>query len=158
MAETGDQDKAGQEKKSTGIVAIFIFFGILLIGIVGGTAWYLIQQNNGQANGSIKIPHFMKMEPFIITLKSESRPHYLQIKLSLMSRSSESLTKLEIYRPMIRNELIMYLNSLDYTTVLKPEATDLIRLESITSINNLLVKEQVGITVDDLIITDLVIQ
>ena len=158
MAEETEQAEATVRKSADkGVMAMLIFLVFVLIAVAGGAAWMFVQQENGGADGPER-PHFMQMEPFIITLKSESRPHYLQIKLSLMSRDPEALGKLDNYRPMIRNEIIRYLNTLSYADVLKPEAPDAIRSESINRVNHLLAEEQVRVTLDDLIITDLVIQ
>ncbi|MGO0308842.1 flagellar basal body-associated FliL family protein [Endozoicomonas acroporae] len=158
MAEETEQAEAAVEKKSgKGLIIILIFLVLLLIAVGGGAAWMFMQQKSEDPD-ELAVPHFMQMEPFIISLKSENRPHYLQIKLSLMSRDPEALKQLETYRPMIRNEIIRYLNTLKYMDVLKPEAPDAIRTETISRVNDLLVKEQVEVTMDDLIITDLVIQ
>lgn len=158
MAEGVDQTEAAVEKKSgKGLIITLVVMAVLLIAVAGGAAWMFMQQKSEDPD-KLAVPHFMKMEPFIITLKSEARPHYLQIKLSLMSRDPEALKRLETYRPMVRNEIIRYLNTLKYVDVLKPEAPDAIRTESISRVNDLLVKEQVEVTMDDLIITDLVIQ
>lgn len=158
MAEGAEQAEATVGKSAgKGVMAILIFLAILLIAVAGGAAWMFMQQENEGAD-SPEVPHFMKMDPFIITLKNESRPHYLQIKLSLMSRNPKALEKLETYRPMVRNEIIRYLNTLTYVDVLKPEAPDAIRSESISRVNDLLAEELVRVTLDDLIITDLVIQ
>ncbi|MGI2028085.1 flagellar basal body-associated FliL family protein [Endozoicomonas acroporae] len=158
MAEGVEQTEAAVEKKSgKGLMITVVVMAVLLIAVAGGAAWMFMQQKSEDPD-KLAVPHFMKMEPFIITLKSEARPHYLQIKLSLMSRDSEALKQLETYRPMVRNEIVRYLNTLKYVDVLKPEAPDAIRTESISRVNDLLVKEQVEVTMDDLIITDLVIQ
>lgn len=158
MAEEAEQAEAAVRKSTDkSVMAMLIFLAFVLIAVAGGAAWMFVQQENEGAN-SLERPHFMKMDPFIITLKSESRPHYLQIKLSLMSRNPKVLGKLENYRPMIRNEIIRFLNTLSYADVLKPEAPDAIRSESINRVNQLLAEEQVRVTLDDLIITDLVIQ
>ncbi|WP_067515234.1 flagellar basal body-associated FliL family protein [Endozoicomonas ascidiicola] len=150
----------GSEKKSgKGMLIVVSLLFVIVLAAAGGAAWFFMQsKETEQADNRFATPHFMKLEPFVISLKSQKRPHYLQIKLSLMSRDPEAVQVLEAYRPMVRNELVRYLNTLTYTEVLKKEAPDVIREASMEKVNGLLEKEQIKLVVDDLIITDLVVQ
>lgn len=155
MAE--EQTEKGAEKKSH--LKLWVIPGLVMLILAGGggyAGWTMMAAK--EEDNRLKPPHFMVIEPFIITLKSDSRPHYLQLKLSLMSRKPETIKTLEIYRPMIRNEIIRYLGTLTFEEVKKPGASDSIRENGLNKLLVLLEKEQVEASIEELVITDMVIQ
>ncbi|MDD7804452.1 MAG: flagellar basal body-associated FliL family protein [Endozoicomonas sp. (ex Botrylloides leachii)] len=136
---------------------------ILLLAILaGGVGGYLretIQLGDDKEKTSQSArPNFIPMEPFIVTLKNDARSYYLQMKLSLMSRDPEMIKTLQVYSPMIRNELFRYLSALDHDFISQPNSSEAIREAALVRVNALLDKEQAKASVDDLIITDIVIQ
>ncbi|MGB1270564.1 MAG: flagellar basal body-associated FliL family protein [Endozoicomonas sp.] len=156
--EQGGQTEPAKESHSGKglLITLFVVLLLVLVAGVGFAAWNMMAQEEDPDKPAV--PHFMEMEPFVITLKSDSRPHYLQIKLSLMSRKPETIKILETYRPMLRNEIIRYLSTLKYESVGKPESPDTIRSAAMGRVNELLVREQVALAIEDLIVTDMVIQ
>lgn len=145
------------KKKSKNLLWLTLIFITLMLAGGGGYYAYTASQEPEDYNRP-KPPHFMILEPFVITLKSDTRPHYLQLKLSLMSREKSTIDDLEIYRPMIRNEIIRYLGSLRFQDVKQPGASDLIRESALDQLLALFEKEQVEASIEELVITDMVIQ
>lgn len=155
MAE--EQGEKETEKKSGS--KLWLILGLVTLILAGGggyAGWTMMAVEEEDTRP--QPPNFMVLEPFVITLKSDSRPHYLQLKLSLMSRDPETIKSLEIYRPMIRNEIIRYLGTLEFETVKKPGASDAIRENSLNQLLALMEKEQVEANIEELVITDMVIQ
>lgn len=152
------EEKVEQREKNSGF-KLWIIIGVVLLLLAGGggyVGWTMLPAE--EIDDRPKPPNFMVLEPFVITLKSDSRPHYLQLKLSLMSREPETIKALEIYRPMIRNEIIRYLGTLNFEDVKKPGASDAIRENGLNQLLVLLEKEQVKASIEEMVITDMVIQ
>ena len=155
MAE--EQNEKGTEKKSRS--KLWVILGLVFLILAGGggyAGWSMMAAEEGDDRP--KPPNFMMLDPFIITLKSDSRPHYLQLKLSLMSREPETIEILKVYRPMIRNEIIRYLGTLNFEETKAPGASDVIRENALQQLLELLKKEQVEASIEELVITDMVIQ
>ena len=154
MAE--EQGEKNEKKSSSKLWIILGLVTLLLAGGGGYAGWTMMaaEENDGRPQP----PNFMLLEPFVITLKSDSRPHYLQLKLSLMSREPETIESLEVYRPMIRNELIRYLGTLKFEEVKLPGAGDAMRENALKQLLALLEKEQFEGNIEELVITDMVIQ
>ena len=154
-----EQGAANQEtKKSSGMKVALIFLIITLLLLGGGAFATKHMWMPEEEEERLKPPSFVVLEPFIITLKSESRPHYLQIKLSLMSRDETVTEKLETYRPMIRNEMINYLSRWTFEEVSVSEAPVTLKKESLLLVTQLLEREMVEVDIEELIITDFIIQ
>lgn len=137
----------------------WIILGCLFLILAGGggyAGWVMTTVE--EEDSRPQPPKFMELEPFIITLKSDTRPHYLQLKLSLMSRETATIKILEVYRPMIRNEIIRYLGKLEFEEVKQPGASDAIRENGLNQLRALLEREQVEVSIEDMVITDMVIQ
>lgn len=167
-----EKESSASEDKNSGNSKLLIIIIILLVLLLAGGGGFVAmtmmapkeqpqQQQQPQPQqpvAAVAPPSFMMLEPFIITLKSDARPRYMQIKLSWMVRDETVITILEAYRPLIRNEVINYLGSLSYEQVKAGGVTEIIRAETLARVNALLDKERVGARVDDCLITDLVIQ
>ena len=149
--------ESGSARK--GFLPLTFLLALLAGGGGGYFAWKTLGQTDQQAHhvpGAI--PSFIQMEPFIITLKGEFKTYYLQIKISLMSRTPESVEVLEAYQPLIRNEIFRYLNTLTYEFISDAQVIDKIRTAALERVNSVLIKERAASTVDDLVLTDMVIQ
>ncbi|WOG29102.1 flagellar basal body-associated FliL family protein [Endozoicomonas sp. 8E] len=167
-----EKESSDSENKNSGHGKLLIIIIILLVLLLAGGGAFVAmtmmnppqqqeqqqqQQPQPQA-AALGPPSFMVLEPFIITLKSDARPRYMQIKQSLMVRDETVIATLEAYRPLIRNEVINYLGSLSFEEVKAGGVTEIIRAETLARVNALLDKERVGARVEDCLITDLVIQ
>ncbi|WP_448218131.1 flagellar basal body-associated FliL family protein [Endozoicomonas sp. 2B-B] len=165
-----EKESSDSENKNSGHGKLLIIIIILLVLLLAGGGAFVAmtmmnppQQQEQQQQPQPQVtalapPSFMVLEPFIITLKSDVRPRYMQIKQSLMVRDETVIATLEAYRPLIRNEVINYLGSLSFEEVKAGGVTEIIRAETLARVNALLDKERVGARVEDCLITDLVIQ
>ncbi|WP_252178628.1 flagellar basal body-associated FliL family protein [Endozoicomonas sp. 4G] len=167
-----EKDSSASENKSSGNSKLLIIIIILLVLLLAGGGGFVAmtmmapkdqqqpqqQEQPQQPVSTLAPPSFMVLEPFIITLKSEGRPRYMQIKLSWMVRDEAMIATLEAYRPLIRNEMINYLGSLSFEEAKAGGVTETIRSETLARVNALLTKENVAARVEDSLITDLVIQ
>ena len=155
MAEEANEKEAEKKPRSK----LWVILGLVMLILAGGggyVGWTMMAVE--EEDNRPKPPNFMVLEPFVITLKSDSRPHYLQLKLSLMSREPDTIKALEIYRPMIRNEIIRYLGTLQFEEIKKPGASDTMRENALSQLLVLLEKEQVEASIEELVVTDMVIQ
>ncbi len=103
-------------------------------------------------------PNFYKLDPFVLSLQGAKRSRFLQIKMTIMSRREGAEDVLNAYQPWIRNTVVKYLSGFSVDEALKPDAIDVFRKELLERINALLDEERTGAEMDDILITDMVIQ
>ncbi|WP_062262628.1 flagellar basal body-associated FliL family protein [Endozoicomonas arenosclerae] len=164
MADEEQEGGAESPKKSSGKSLIIVIVLLLLMLLGGGAfaAWYFMAAKPEMAETpevvKPEVPKFVTLEPFVISLQTQGRPRYMQIKLTLMSRDEGAVEVLKTYVPLIRNAIVNYLSQMTYKEATAKEATDQIRHNTIERINELLTAELAAVALEDLLITDLVVQ
>ncbi|KEQ16343.1 flagellar basal body-associated FliL family protein [Endozoicomonas numazuensis] len=164
MADEEIEGGSENPQKSSGKSLMIIIVLLLLIMVGGGgfAGWYFMsaQSKPSETEEALKpeVPKFVTLEPFVISLQTQGRPRYMQIKLTLMSRDEGAVEVLKTYIPLIRNAIVNYLSQMTYKEATAKEATDQIRHNTIERVNELLTAERSTVVLDDLLITDLVVQ
>ncbi|MGI9280202.1 MAG: flagellar basal body-associated FliL family protein [Endozoicomonas sp.] len=165
MADEEIEGGAENPEKSSGksLIIIIVLLFLIILGGGGFAAWYFMgsQTESAETTEEVikpEVPKFVTLEPFVISLQTQGRPRYMQIKLTLMSRDEGAVEILKTYVPLIRNAIVNYLSQMTYKEATAKEATDQIRHNTIERINELLLAELSSVVLDDLLITDLVVQ
>ncbi|NOY63144.1 MAG: flagellar basal body protein FliL [Gammaproteobacteria bacterium] len=89
-------------------------------------------------------PIFYKLDPpFVVNFNSEGKARYLQVMMEVMARDQSAIDDVEVYTPVIRNNLVLLLSTQDYATVNSREGKQKIREEVLAEIQAIL-EEQTG--------------
>lgn len=160
--ENASSAESPKPKSNTWLIVLVILMTVILLGGGGFAAWHFMANTNpaeaSAEDAKPKVPKFVRLEPFVVSLQTSGRPRYMQIKLTLMSRNDEAVKILQVYVPLIRNVIVNYLSQMSYKDATQKDATGMIRESTLSEINGLLVAEKSGVLLDDLLITDLVVQ
>ena len=162
MADEDNQNESkgrGKERKSSGKMMIIIAAVLVLVIGGGAGAFFMMQsaEKEESEENAVKKALFLDLEPFVVSLVGERKSHYMQLELSLMTRHESVLVTIEENMPLIRNELIRFMSGMTYQDTLMAETPDVIRKQSLEKIQNLLADQQ-GELVEDVLVTNLVIQ
>lgn len=164
MAENDNQEAEPAKKSSgKGMIILVAVLTVVLIGGGGAAAWFFLMNKPAEETAAAESdkllpPQYVPLEPFVINIKGNGRPRFMQIKLALMTRDPNTVKAVGAYTPSIRNEVVDYLTQLEIKQIIAKKATEQIRINTLTRINNLLTAEQTGVQLDDLLITDMVVQ
>lgn len=167
------EEKGGSGSSNKLLIIILIVVLVAVIG-VGVFVALMLGKNSEPASGSSPAeaasaapvamaplavkPSFYKLDPFVLSLQGVKRSRFLQIKMTIMSRREGASDVLDAYQPWIRNIVVKYLSGFSVEQALKPDATDIFRRDLLAQINALLDEERTGAEMDDILITDMVIQ
>ncbi|CAM3443097.1 flagellar basal body-associated FliL family protein [Parendozoicomonas haliclonae] len=160
MADEDDnkeKDSKESGKSSSSMMLIIAIVGLLVVG-GGGAAFFMMGAEKEESEEEIvKKALFHNLEPFVISLTGDRKPHYLQLELAIMTREEPMVMVLEENTPLIRNELIGFLNGMTYKDALLADTPDRLRKGSLEKVREAL-SELGGEQVEDVMIVNMVIQ
>lgn len=108
---------AGSDKKNLIVLAVAVLAAVALS--VGGTLYFIGGQETDtasapeQAKPSRAIYHSLR-PPFIVNYVTGTKPRYLQVELTVMSRDPEVVHGLVNHMPLVRSHILTYLTDLDF--------------------------------------------
>lgn len=113
-------DDAPPPKKRSKLVWIVLGV-VLLAGIGGGAAWFVLRSGTAAANvqdpkaaaatAAPKPPVFLNLEPFTVNLIEENGDHYLQVGVVYQMADDKAVDAAKVYMPVLRNKLLLLLSS-----------------------------------------------
>lgn len=95
------------------------------------------------ANEAEAPPLYHPMPALIVSANYEGRLRYLQVKLSIMSRSEETIAKLETNTPLIQDALIMLLNEYPFSQLERPDGKETLRQKAEERVREVIEDERV---------------
>ena len=150
-----DNPKSEKKPKSLKLF-IIIGIGIVLLGAVGGGAWFLFFKGKpspppatAAANG-----HIYKMEPFLVNLADPGQPRYLKVTLHIESNQEKPSEEYEKRQPQLRDAILTILSSRQYREIMTSEGKAALREEIKGKVNQLLV----NLKAQNIFFTEFVIQ
>ena len=99
-------------------------------------------------------PLYHAMPALIVSANYQGRLRYLQVKLSVMTRDSETLNELDVNTPLIQDALIMLLNEYPFDRLETPEGKEDFRKRALVRVQEVIADEKV----ESLLFTGFVIQ
>lgn len=99
-------------------------------------------------------PLFHALPALIVSANYEGRLRYLQVKLSVMSRSEETIAKVEASTPLIQDSMIMLLNSYPFSQLEIAEGKEILREQAEIKVREIIQDEGV----ESVLFTGFVIQ
>ena len=103
-------------------------------------------------------PQYLILKDMVVNLRDEEdEPHYMQLEVAVMTRSTKCLEALEAYKPLIRNTLLDSFAEHYYQQMLKPDSRRMLRDKALTALKGLTPKIKPD-KIDQILITNLVVQ
>ncbi|MFT7471175.1 MAG: flagellar FliL protein [Kiritimatiellia bacterium] len=97
---------------------------------------------------------FHTLPPLVVSSNYNGSLRYLQVKLSILTRSEETLEKLRANTPLIQNSLIMLLDSFEFGELDNTEGKETLRAQAEEEVRRLIKDEGV----ESVLFTGFVIQ
>ena len=135
---------------------------ILIVGTAvvvlagGGASAYFFTGLGGQPAGdeTSDLDSGMPLPPLVVSSNYNGSLRYLQVKLSILTRSEETLEKLRTNTPLIQNSLIMLLDTFKFSVLDNAEGKETLRAQAEDEVRNIIKDEGV----ESVLFTGFVIQ
>jgi flagellar FliL protein len=165
-----DEGEVNTEEKSGGLKKIIILavVGLVLIGgSVGGTLFFLgafdekpaleqgedgentegsAEAGEGEGGEEAEAPKaaaiYVPLKPaIVVNYNSRGRQRFVEAKITLMVRSEEVLSAVELHMPMIRNNMVMVLSGQIYEDLQTPEGKEQLRQQLLKDTQSIIAAE-----------------
>lgn len=170
MAENEEVEGDGEEKKSSKIIIIAAI--VLLLVIAGGAGYYFMAGDDSAevAENSEEIEKaeeddtaseqvFYDMEKaLIVNFPRGSTASLIQVSLSLLVNSIETVDVVKKHEPMIRNNLLMAISAKGADKLLTKEGKEELRAEMLAEITKVMEKMSKNNKVENIFFTAFVMQ
>jgi len=161
-SQDGDRER-GRLKLILAIVVAMLGAAALSIG---GTLYFL-DRNQDAADGATPADaaagrqaavYTLLEPPFIVNFRHDGRQRYMQVGIALMSRDQAALDALKVHMPLLRNRLVMLFSAQDFEALKTPAGKELLRQQSIASVQELAQQEIGKLAVEQVLFTNFVLQ
>jgi|SRR5690606_7911358 len=95
---------------------------------------------------------------FLVTFNHMEQQRYMQVFVTVLARDARALQMLDRHLPLIRHELNLLFGGQDFETLLTDEGKRALRQKSTDLINELLKRESPGVTIEQVLFTNFVMQ
>ncbi|MFK0570517.1 flagellar basal body-associated protein FliL [Endozoicomonas sp.] len=124
---------------------VMVLAGIITVAVIAaGVFWSMNQRDDSSLsdNGSTLSsapPQFLIFKDIIVNLLNEEtdEPHFMQMDITLMTRSSPCYEALDSNQPVIRNALLDMLVTWSFQEIQLPENRDVLRQRALDIIHKL---------------------
>ena len=106
-----------------------------------------------------KLAIYYKMDPpFVVNFQGESGNRFLQVTIELMTYDQEVVAAVEQHMPVIRNNIVFLLSSVNYDQISTIEGKQKLRADTLAEVQKVL-KEKIGKPgVEEVYFTSIVMQ
>lgn len=143
---------------------LYIVGGLVVsLGIGGGAySFGIMKSGNAPAEEIAEAPVveeeleaiFYNLPPLVVSSQYNGSLRYLQVKLSILTRSEETRLKLENNTPLIQNSLLMLLDTFSFAELEHPDGKEVLRKKAEEDVRRLIKDEGV----ESVLFTGFVIQ
>ncbi len=131
--------------------------------VIGAAAWFLMDGGDVAAPDDpparSAVPLYQNLGTIVVNLvNSDEETHYMQLDVSLMTRSTKCAKALEFYVPIFRNALLELFSRQDYQSMLLPAEREQLRSDARDTVLKVAAKKMKQPHVEDVLFTSLVIQ
>lgn len=160
----------GAEKPKSKMLLIIIIAALVVLLVGGGVAAFFILSGGdekGKAEGEgeeeVEVQHtaaiyFDFKPPFIVNYQWNGRQRYVQISLSVMTRSQAVVDAMQKHMPLIRNNLVMVFSSQDFEMLRTPEGKEAVRKAALEEMQKVLTEEMGEPGIEQVLFTNFVMQ
>lgn len=118
-------------------------------------------KEGGKAAGKAAGPavYYAFDPPIVVNFEQDGATRFLQVTVEAMARDAEAIAAVQQNAPLIRNNLMLLMSSLDYAQVMSREGKESLRAKSLAEVNAILERETGGkAALEDLLFTSFVVQ
>ena len=143
---------------------LFILIGLLSISSGIGGTWYVMKDQNGEAETTIlekkKPITFIKLETFTVNLQSEDHEQhrYLQVELAVKVSETKVIDLIKEKMPEIRNQILLLLSSKNATEISNSEGKQQLSQDIAEVIRLKIEYEMLQDDIKDVLFTSFIIQ
>ncbi len=162
----GDDDGSGKKGGSKLLLIIIAAVVVLLIG--GGAAFFLLSGDSEEEAEMVaeevveeeKAPamYIPLKPPFVTHFDDSGRKRYLQLELTLMTRSDDSYTAVIKHLPKIRSNILTLVAAQLFDELQSPEGKEIMRESLVEEIRTLMEAEVGDPSIEDVYYTTFIIQ
>lgn len=166
MAEDKDLDlDTGEEPKSKSKLLIIIVALVVILGGAGAAAFFLLmgsdepeQVEDVSEDVKAQAIYIPLKPPFVVTYSVGGRQRFVQITVSLMTRSNDVVRAVQTHMPLVRNNLVTVFSSQEFDELQTYEGKEALRQIALEEIQAI-VEEEIGIPgVEQVLFTNFVMQ
>jgi flagellar protein FliL len=160
MSQTTTAATGNSKKKPI----LFILIGLLSISTGIGGTWYIMKDQNGEAETTVleekKPITFIKLETFTVNLQSEDHEQhrYLQIELAVKVSETKVIDMIKEKMPEIRNHVLLLLSSKNATEISNFEGKQQLSQDIAEAIRLKVEHEMLQEDIQDVLFTSFIIQ
>ena len=163
-----DEKNEGQEQekpKSKMMLIIIIVLVVLLLG--GGVAAFLLLSGGDDEAATAEESaepaqqpaiYFDFKPPFVVNYQWKNRQRYVQLSISMMTRSDAVVESIQKHMPLVRNNLVMILGSQDFEMLRTPEGKETLRQSILEELQKIMTDEMGEPGVEQVLFTNFVMQ
>lgn len=164
LDESGDATAESSRKSSKKIILIA---AVALLAAAGGGAYFFLggetESEDDMLEAEVETPveeaFYIQLEPaFVINLPDRGKQRFLQASVTLMSRDSATLIKIERHMPVIRHHLTNVLSAQTISSIQSPGGIEQVRSQALDQINTVLTQEYEGASIEQVLFTAFVMQ
>ncbi len=163
MADDDNKPAEEEKPKSKMLLIIIVVLVVLLIG--GGVgAFLLLSGDDSEAVDADAEPvqkvaiYFDFKPPFVVNYQWKGRQRYVQISVSIMTRTETAIETLQTHMPLVRNNLVMLFSSQDFDILRTSEGKDMLRQRVLEELQNILIEQTGEPGVEQVLFTNFVMQ
>ena len=125
---------------------LIIVIAVLVLNLVGAGVWYFLSGNDDSNSTSTETEEalepltYLTMVPeFVVNFGPDSKVRYLQVDLQVSTRDKAAFTTVNTYRPIIRNDILMVLSSMDFDVLKNRDGKEALQKKILNAINKVVV-------------------
>lgn len=139
---------------------------LLLIAGAGGGAWFFLNARAPHAAGAPakeehkpeKAPVFLALDTFTVNLQADDMQQFLQVNMTLKVADEETVERLKINMPQVRNRLLLLLSSKKPAEILTVEGKKKLAAEIVEQARQPFTPHGPKMEVSDVFFTSFVVQ
>lgn len=172
-----EENTETEEAKGGGIKKIIMIavLGLVLLGAGAGGALFLlggdeketVAEKDMEGEEAMEDSKMMKEEPaiylelhpaFVANFTGESKKKYMQVYMVALAREQETIDKIEMHMPAVRNNILMALSRKTSEEVETVEGKEQLRQEVLEVLRETMIEKAGKADIDDLYFTKFVAQ
>jgi len=162
-------EKKKKKKKKNIIIAVVALLAIA--AAVGGALFFMgklpgLSDEPAAAAAAPSGPQitpsnsvYYKLDPaFVVNFHAGRKQRFMQVYVAIKAQSEDALAEVERHAPLIRNDLNILFAKQDFESIQTPEGKEEMRQAATKAIQDVLAKYGNGVTIDEVLFTNLVMQ
>lgn len=118
----------------------------------------LEHDEEGAAVPSGPAVYFAFDPPMVVNFEQDGAVRFLQVTVEIMARDQEVIAAVQANAPLIRNNLMLQMSSLDYGNIMTREGKESLRAAALEEVRAIIKRETGEGGVEDLLFTSFVVQ